>query len=102
MSRKRIWIAAALALMMLSGCSIRTLDQLYQVPKRSDEFNNLQAAIDKNLGSREYCAPLSGDNLQAVQMADLDGDGVQEYLLFTRGDTEKPLQILIFKLQEGE
>ena len=102
MSRKRIWIAAALALMMLSGCSIRTLDQLYQVPKRSDEFNNLQAAIDKNLGSREYCAPLSGDNLQAVQMADLDGDGVQEYLLFTRGDTEKPLQILIFKLQAEE
>lgn len=102
MSRKRIWIAAALALMLLPGCAIRTLDQLYQVPKRSDEFNNLQAAIDQNLGSREYCAPLSGDNLQAVQMADLDGDGVQEYLLFTRGDTEKPLQILIFKLQAGE
>lgn len=102
MSRKRIWIAAALALVILSGCSMRTLDQLYQVPKRSEEYNNLQSAIDRNMGNREYCAPLSGDNLQAVQMADLDGDGVQEYLLFTRGDTEKPLQIMIFKLSAGE
>lgn len=102
MSRKVNMIALVLAVLLLSGCSLRVLDDLYQVPKRSDEFNNLQSAIDRNLGDLEYCAPLSGENLQTVQMADLDGDGVQEYLLFAKGTTEKPLQILIFQVQDGE
>ena len=81
---------------------MQTLDELYRVPKRSEEYNNLQSAIDRNMGDREYCAPLSGENLQTVQMADLNGDGTQEYLLFTKGSTEKPLQILIFRLENGE
>lgn len=89
-----------LALVLLSGCSMRTLDQLYCVPKRSEEHSNLQLAIDQNMSSRTYCAPLSGENTQAVQMADLDGDGVEEYLLFAKGSSEKPLNILIFKLFE--
>lgn len=102
MSRKRNILVLLLAVVLLSGCSLRTLDDLYQVPRRSDEFNNLQSAIDRNLGALEYCAPQSGKNLQAVQMADLDGDGVQEYLLFAKGSTEKPLQILIFQMKAGE
>lgn len=105
MRRKRNICCLLLALLLLSGCSLRTLDELYQVPKRSEEYSNLQSAIDRNLGNREYCAPLSGENLQAVQMADLDGDGDQEYLLFAKSEAkspeEKPLQILIFRLEEG-
>jgi hypothetical protein len=95
-----LWIV--LALLLLTGCSLQTLDSLYQVPKRSDEYKNLQAAIDSNLAGRDYCAPQAGENLQAVQTADLDGDGVKEYLLFTKATTEKPLHILIFRLQNGE
>lgn len=102
MIRKWNILALMLALLLLTGCSLRTLDDLYQVPKRSDDFNDLQSAIDKNLGNLEYCAPLNGENLQTVQMADLDGDGVQEYLLFARGSQEKPLRILIFALKNGE
>ena len=102
MRKKWNILCVLLALLLLSGCSLRTLDELYQVPKRSDEYNNLQSAIDRNLGNREYCAPLSGENLQAVQMRDLDGDGNQEYLLFTKSiaktQDEKPLQILIFRM----
>lgn len=101
MHRKWNILTVLLALLLLSGCSLRTLDALYQVPKRSDEFSNLQSAIDKNLGDLEYCAPQSGENLQTVQMADLDGDGVQEYLLFAKGTEEKPLRILIFRMQDG-
>lgn len=101
MSRKWNILCLVLAMLLLTGCSLQTLDALYQVPKRSDEYNNLQSAIDRNLGNREYCAPLSGENLQAVQMADLDGDGAQEYLLFAKGTTEKPLQILIFRMENG-
>jgi hypothetical protein len=95
-------ISAVLAVLLLTGCSMRTLDELYRVPRRSEEYNNLQSAIDQSIGDREYCAPLSGENLQTVQMADLDGDGTQEYLLFAKGTSDKPLQILIFRLENEE
>jgi hypothetical protein len=35
-------------------------------------------------------------------MADLDGDGVDEYLLFAKGATDKPLHILIFREDEEQ
>jgi len=82
---------------LLCGCSIMTVDQMYALPKRSDDFQNLQAVIDQAMVGLEYCAPLSGEYQQTVQMADLDGDGTQEYLLFARGASEIPLRILIFK-----
>lgn len=101
---KKKWniLALVMALMLLSGCSIRILDDLYQVPKRSDESDNLQSAIAKSMAGLEYCAPLNGENLQTVQTVDLDGDGVLEYLLFARGTQEMPLHILILSLKDGE
>lgn len=102
MSRKLKIFSLLLAMLLLTGCSMRTLDELYRVPRRSEEYNDLQSAIDRSIGDREYCAPLSGENLQTVQMADLDGDGTQEYLLFTKGNSDKPLQILIFRLENDE
>ena len=56
----------------------------------------MQSAIDSSMTGLNYCAPLSGEHQQTVQMADLDGDGVQEYLVFAKGSSEKPLRILIF------
>ena len=88
-----VLLAAVLA---LSGCVTLTVDQMYALPKRSTKYNDLQTAIDGAMGGLEYAAPTSGENQQTVQMADLDGDGEDEYLLFARGSGEKPLQILIF------
>ena len=102
MSRKLKILSAVLAALLLNGCSVQTMDELYRVPRRSEEYNNLQSAIDRSIGNREYWAPLTGENLQTVQRADLDGDGTQEYLLFTKANAEKPLQILIFRLENGE
>ena len=102
MSRKWNILCLLLAVMLLTGCSMRTLEELYCVPRRSEEQNSLQTAIDRNMNGLSYCAPLNGENLQTVQMADLDGDGVEEYMLFAKGTTEKPLQILIFRLQGDE
>lgn len=96
---KRKWTLAAFLLaasLLLSGCVLRTVDEMYSLPKRSSEYQDLQKAIDKAMFGLEYCAPLSGENQQTVQMADLDGDGVDEYLLFAKGTDEKPMQILIF------
>jgi len=84
------------AALFLTGC-MRTVDQMYFPPKRSEDFNDLQSAIDSAMSGLEYCAPLSGENQQAVQMADLDGDKKAEYLLFAKGGSEHPLRILVFR-----
>lgn len=88
------------AALMLSGCTMSTVDKMYSLPKRSEAYSNLQSAIDKAMGDMEYAAPDSGENQQTVQQADLDGDGQEEYLLFARGSGEKPLHILIFNRME--
>ena len=82
--------------LILSGCVTMTVDQMYALPKRSTKYNDLQTAIDGAMSGLEYAAPASGENQQTVQMADLDGDGEDEYLLFARGSGEKPMKILIF------
>ncbi len=84
------------AVLLLAGCSMRTVTDMYRLPKRSDNFNNLQTAIDSAMTNLEYCAPLAGENRQTVQMADINGDGENEYLLFAKGTQEKPLRILLF------
>ncbi|MBQ9762555.1 MAG: hypothetical protein IJV82_05700 [Oscillospiraceae bacterium] len=98
MSRKLKMVCLLLAAALLSGCSLQTVDQLYCLPKRSEEYDDLQSAIDRHMGKLSYCAPLAGENPQSVQMADLDGDGEGEYLVFAKGNAEKPLHILIFRL----
>lgn len=101
MKRLKI-ISLLLVALLLSGCATTTLNELYCLPKRSEDYNNLQSAIDGVMNGLEYCAPLSGEHLQTVQRADLDGDGTEEYLLFAKGSTEKPLHILIFREVNNE
>ena len=102
MKRNRIWLSLLFAAVLLfSGCNLQTVDMMYCLPKRSAEYEQLQKAIDSHMSGLQYSAPTSGENQQTVQTADLDGDGVEEYLLFARGTAENPLRILIFR-QEGE
>ena len=82
--------------LLLGGCGLRTVDEMYCLPKRSESFSQLQSAMDIAMGDMEYAAPIAGENQQTVQMADLDGDGSEEYILFARSESEKPMQILIF------
>ena len=99
--KKRICILLVLAAaFLLSGCQIRTVDEMYRVPKRPQSYNDLQSVMDAAMDELEYSAPRAGENQQTVQMADLDGDGIREYLLFTKGSGDKPLRILIFVQQD--
>ena len=82
---------------ILTGCSMRTVEQMYRLPKRSKDYNNLQSVIDNAMTDLTYCAPIAGENRQTVQLADLDGDDQPEYLLFAKGTQDKPLRILVFK-----
>ncbi len=92
----RLLSIALAACLLLCGC-MRTVDEMYQLPKRSDAYNDLQSVIDSAMSGLAYCAPLTGENQQNVQLADLDGDGEQEYILFAKGNEERPLRILVFR-----
>jgi len=91
-----IWIALV-AVLFLTGCTVTTVDEMYHLPKRSDSYNNLQSAMDTAMVGLEYSAPVTGENQQNVQMADLDGDGENEFLIFAKGTAEKPLRILVLR-----
>ena len=67
-------IALLVLTLLLTGC-MRTVDEMYRLPKRPDAYNDLQSSIESAMAGMSFCAPLNGENQQTVQMADLDGDG---------------------------
>lgn len=100
MKKRILLLTMLLTALLLSGCTMRTVEEMYALPKRSEEYRELQSAIDTAMYGLTYSSPQSGENQQTVQMADLNGDGVDEYLVFAKGATEKPLQVLIFTQEE--
>lgn len=96
---KRKWIlicAFALAASLLGGCGSRTVVDMYKIPRRTAEYNNLQTAIDREMHGLTFASPGSGDNQQNLQMADLTGNGKDECVVFAKGDGETPMKILVF------
>jgi len=78
-------LLAASLLLSLSGCFPSRADELYHLPEISDTYRNLQEAVDDVLREgAEYSSPASGSHRQAVQLEDLDGDGIQEAVAFFR------------------
>ncbi len=95
--KKVLLIALAMLALPLSGC-LQSAEELYALPKQSDEYYTLQTQIEEVLRTgAEYSAPVSGDRRQAVQLADLDSDGQKEAIVFFRTQEEKPLKIYIYK-----
>lgn len=100
MHRKKasIFLMALLLCTLFSGCILQSAEELYALPKQSAEYYTLQNQIESVLDSgAEYCAPVSGDRRQAVQLADLDSDGQEEAIVFFRMPGEKPLKMYIYK-----
>lgn len=88
--------ACAMAL-LLSGCLFQGTEELYALPKQSEEYYELQTEIELLLTDQTaYAAPTSGTNQQSVQLADLDGDLEDEAIVFLRTTGEKPLRAYIF------
>lgn len=84
-------------MLCLSGCLVKLPEELYALPQQSEAYYDLQDHIDQVIhGDTVYCAPVSGENRQPLQMKDLDGDGQQEAIVFAKGTGEKPLKIYIF------
>ncbi len=103
MKKKIFPLFLLLAALLLSGCMSRTVYDMYSLPRRSEEYSDLEAAMEKVMGQEMvFSAPQSGMNRQAVQMADLTGDGREEYLVFVKGTGEKPMKILVFGQNDQE
>lgn len=102
MKHRRISLAAALLLLALclSGCAM-TVEEMYCLPIRSKGYNNLQTVMDPVMAGLEHAAPVSGENQQTVQMADLDGDGTEEVIVFARGSDAHPLKLFVFRQENG-
>lgn len=96
----KLIVLLSLLAIFFSGCSFKTVDEMYRLPKRSEAFYDLQVVMDAARAGLDYCAPLAGEQRQTVQMADLDGDLEDEYLLFAKGTSNFPLRILIFDKSE--
>lgn len=87
----------------LSGCLFRSGEELYALPRQSEEYYVLQNAIDRLMVSgMSYSAPTAGANRQPVQLADLDGDGTDEAIVFLKSSGDMPLKTCILKQSENE
>ena len=100
MKKRLLFAILFAAILLFCGCELRTSDQMYAVPARPAADYNLQNAINDAMAGLDYAAPKSGVNQQIVQTVDIDGNGDVEYLLFAKGDSDKPLQIFIFDKQK--
>lgn len=98
---KTMLFALVLTLVLtLTGCGIdSTVEDLFTLPRVPDEYTGLSQQIDQLLADGyEYAPPVMGQNIQSVQMVDLDGDEVQEAVVFLRrAADEKPLKVLVFQ-----
>lgn len=104
MRRKKhilILAAALFCLLLCTGCVGQPADTLYALPRQPDEYYELQSAIDQVLGTgASYSGPLTGSNQQAVQLADLDGDGQDEAIVFVKVAGPKALKAYIFDSEQ--
>lgn len=98
-------LSAIVLLGSLCSCSIsgKSTGSFLALPKIALEYEQLQEAIsDILLNGGEYAAPVSGYRRQAVQLEDLDRDGVDEALLFIRQSEEKQLKLCLFSMKDGQ
>ena len=99
-NRMMLIVLMLCVVLLLTSCTMRTVDEMYRLPQRSQTDDDLQSTIDESMAGLNYAAPLAGENQQTVQMADLNGDGKTEYIVFARDNANKAIRILIFDQAE--
>lgn len=94
--------SAMLLALLLTGCLDSSVEDLMTLPQLPIQYTELSRQIDEMIkDGYEYASPLTGRNIQSVQMVDLDGDGYDEALAFFRQPSdEKQLKIFVFHRTE--
>lgn len=87
-------LALVLAVFMAlsaSGCVMAGVENLYALPRMSEEYLQLESLIAQQIeAGGEYAAPVGGDNRQSVQLQDLNGDGEEEAIAFLADEDHMP------------
>ena len=103
MKRILIILIASLTLLCLPGCLRVTADDLYSLPQMSEEYLKLQEQLNLVLSQGAvFSPPTGGRNRQAVQLKDINNDGLNEVLAFFSFPIESTLKIYIFRLIDGD
>lgn len=85
----------------LSGCMTANVEELYSLPRMSEEYLQLQELIARRIDAGgEYAAPLGGSHRQSVQLQDLNGDGIAEAVAFLADEDHTPT-VCIYRM-DGE
>jgi len=96
-------LVAVFAAATLSGCLRIAADDLYSLPQASEDYLRLQGQINIVLNQgATFSPPRSGLHRQAVQLIDLDGDGVDEAIAFFSVPSDSTLKIYIFRMEGGD
>lgn len=103
MRRVVLCIFLLAALVLLGGCFLEPAESLYAIPAQSADYYNLQSAIEAAMpAGASYSAPVAGENQQPVQMADLDGDGQDEAVVYWKNTGDSPLTVSVFDKVDGQ
>ena len=81
----------------LSGCFSISADELLTLPAQPQDAVELQNQIKKQQTLGAQLAPPAGVQSQAIQKQDVDGDGVEETVIFYRRQGENPLYIMFYR-----
>lgn len=106
--KKRFFLLILSCFLLLTGCSgpsilFRSIDELYSLPKASQEYTQLQDLLQNLLNEGlEYAPPVSGSNTQPVRLYDMDGDGNPEALAFFRDTATDTAQLKIYIFHQNE
>lgn len=85
----------------LTGCMTANVEELYSLPRMSEEYVQLQELIVQRIDAGgEYAAPLGGSHRQSIQLQDLNGDGVAEAVAFLADEDHTPT-VCIYRM-DGE
>ncbi len=95
--RRRMGILVLALTLLLTGCSGLSAEELYRLPEASEDYYDLQAALNGVLAQGySYTAPASGARQEPVQLVDLNGDGVDEAVVFFRSEESGAVSLFIF------
>lgn len=105
MNKIKLFSITFCVITILSGCTIKTGDDLLSAPKPSEDYIVLQKQLDKELSTgKVFSAPEAGTNRNTVQLVDLDADSdyQEEVVAFFRETAiSGSFDIVIYK-NEGD
>ncbi len=106
MKKIYILIIAVLLTFALCGCGSTSFDSdsMLRPPKTSGDGQEICEALEKHLGRQPlFRYPRSGEYRSAITMEDLDGDDVEEAIVFYASSTESAVaNVAVLRYRKGE